>query len=263
VVRERGAWVRIYGVPLHVWNLDFFKLCVYDCGRLLRLDDLTLEKGRFDYARVLISTDSVDIIKTEAKVLVDGSILDFLIVEEGGFSLGEDACLSDDGESQTDVLIDHDACIDEMAEGGDVDNLLNHLAEDWKNDSSGMKVSQNSKHSVSVSKLGDLEQVGGMVPVIQVSPSVSTEVLNTEVLNTHTEYVGEGTGLAHSEVLYKHAAEHARELVEASTQKFEAMMARRFVDKVGETTDGHQKVERTLSQGVEAPSEDIRVEKNI
>jgi hypothetical protein len=24
VARERGAWVRIYGVPLHAWNLDFF-----------------------------------------------------------------------------------------------------------------------------------------------------------------------------------------------------------------------------------------------
>ena len=32
VVRERGAWVRIYGVSLHAWNFDFFKLCVYDCG---------------------------------------------------------------------------------------------------------------------------------------------------------------------------------------------------------------------------------------
>jgi hypothetical protein len=35
-IRERGAWVRIYGVPLHAWNLNFFKLCVFDCGRLLR-----------------------------------------------------------------------------------------------------------------------------------------------------------------------------------------------------------------------------------
>lgn len=23
VVRERGAWVRIYGVPLHAWNFNF------------------------------------------------------------------------------------------------------------------------------------------------------------------------------------------------------------------------------------------------
>lgn len=24
VFRERGAWVRIFGIPLHAWNLDFF-----------------------------------------------------------------------------------------------------------------------------------------------------------------------------------------------------------------------------------------------
>ena len=26
LVRERGAWVRIYGVPLHAWNYDFFQI---------------------------------------------------------------------------------------------------------------------------------------------------------------------------------------------------------------------------------------------
>ena len=44
LVRERGAWVRIYGVPLHAWNYEFFKLCVYDCGQLLRIDDITLDR---------------------------------------------------------------------------------------------------------------------------------------------------------------------------------------------------------------------------
>ncbi|MCI92227.1 hypothetical protein A2U01_0113523, partial [Trifolium medium] len=29
---QRGAWVRLYGVPLHAWNVQFFKLCVFDCG---------------------------------------------------------------------------------------------------------------------------------------------------------------------------------------------------------------------------------------
>lgn len=24
LIRERGAWVRVYGVPLHAWNIDFF-----------------------------------------------------------------------------------------------------------------------------------------------------------------------------------------------------------------------------------------------
>jgi hypothetical protein len=32
---ERGAWVRIYGIPVHAWNSSFFKLPVIDCGRFL------------------------------------------------------------------------------------------------------------------------------------------------------------------------------------------------------------------------------------
>ncbi|MCI13933.1 sulfate transporter, partial [Trifolium medium] len=30
---KRGAWVRLYGIPLQAWNVNFFKLCVFDCGR--------------------------------------------------------------------------------------------------------------------------------------------------------------------------------------------------------------------------------------
>jgi len=34
-------------MPLDAWNIDFFKLCVYDFRRLLRVDDFTLDKKRF------------------------------------------------------------------------------------------------------------------------------------------------------------------------------------------------------------------------
>ena len=132
VVRERGAWVRIYGVPLQTWNSDFFKLCVYDCGRLLKVDDSTLEKICFDYARVLVSTSSLDLINTSAKVMVDGVIFDFKIVEEGGFSLGEDACLSDDDVNNEEEEMGHEGNHDELNAIGDVENLLNHLSEEWK-----------------------------------------------------------------------------------------------------------------------------------
>jgi hypothetical protein len=27
LVRKKGVWLRIYGVPLHAWNMNFFKLC--------------------------------------------------------------------------------------------------------------------------------------------------------------------------------------------------------------------------------------------
>jgi len=49
----------------------------------MRVDDFTLEKERFDYARVLVATSSLKIINVSAKIVVDGVLL-------------EDACLSDE-----------------------------------------------------------------------------------------------------------------------------------------------------------------------
>jgi len=57
-------------------------------------------------------------------------------------------------------------------------------------------------------------------------------------------------------------AERARELIDDSTQEFEAMMTRKAVKNVEETA-GVQNVDETLDQGVETPSEDIRFEENI
>jgi len=110
----------------------FFKLCVYDCGRLLRIDDITLDRDRFDYARILVSTSSFDIIKQEASIVVDGVLFEFKIVEEWGFSLGEDACLLDDEASQADDRLEMPEDLDTGFGGGDVDELLNTLSADWK-----------------------------------------------------------------------------------------------------------------------------------
>jgi len=131
-VRERGAWVRIFGVPLHAWNFDFFKLCVYDCGRLLKVDDITLDRDRFDYARVLVSTSSLNLINSEASILVDGALFQFRIMEEWGVAIGEDACIVDETVSQADDRSVLPEDLDDGVGGGAVDELLNRLSEDWK-----------------------------------------------------------------------------------------------------------------------------------
>jgi hypothetical protein len=71
-IYERGAWVRVYGTPIHAWNLNFFKLCTSECGRFLRADDCTLDRGRIDYARILLSTTSLDVLNKNLVLLVDG-----------------------------------------------------------------------------------------------------------------------------------------------------------------------------------------------
>ncbi|GAU50005.1 hypothetical protein TSUD_287110 [Trifolium subterraneum] len=82
VPAQRGAWVRLYGIPLHTWNEHFFKLCVLDSGRYLRTDSCTMEKVRLDYARILIATSALDIVKGVEKLLIDGELLEVKIIEE-------------------------------------------------------------------------------------------------------------------------------------------------------------------------------------
>ncbi|GAU34020.1 hypothetical protein TSUD_393660 [Trifolium subterraneum] len=90
---HRGAWVRLYGVPLQAWNVNFFKLCVFDCGRFLRADNCSADRDRLDFSRVLIATPNLDIIKRVERVRVDGALVEIKILEEWGYAMGEDTCL--------------------------------------------------------------------------------------------------------------------------------------------------------------------------
>jgi hypothetical protein len=67
-----------------------------DCGRFLRADNYTAAKDRLDYARVLIATTAMVVIKKVENLMVDGSLVVVQIVEEWGYELGDDACLLED-----------------------------------------------------------------------------------------------------------------------------------------------------------------------
>jgi len=69
---ERGAWVRIYGTLVHAWNTNFFKLCVFKCGRFVREDECTLDRGGIDFARFLISTYALEVLNKIMVLMVDG-----------------------------------------------------------------------------------------------------------------------------------------------------------------------------------------------
>jgi hypothetical protein len=90
---QRGAWVRLYGVLLHAWNESFFKLCVFDCGRFLRADNYTVEKDRLDFARILIATSSLNVVKRVERLLVDDTVVEVQVIEEWGYDMGDDACI--------------------------------------------------------------------------------------------------------------------------------------------------------------------------
>lgn len=78
---QRGAWICLYRIPLHAWNRSFFKLCVFDCGRYLRSDMCSVNREWFDFARVLISTSSLDVVNVSEQILVNGVMVNIKIIE--------------------------------------------------------------------------------------------------------------------------------------------------------------------------------------
>ncbi|GAU50935.1 hypothetical protein TSUD_411320 [Trifolium subterraneum] len=150
--------LQLYGIPLHAWNMDFFKLCVRDCGRFLRVDEGTLERDMFDYARVLVATSSVEVLNSTTNILVDEVLVEIKLLEEWGSNLGEDACLAEEEDKQ-DQMSEH---ADEIAS---VEDDL-HVNPDKSLGDAGIK-----------------EFCGGT----QVEPSVRREDTNHAPINNVTE----------------------------------------------------------------------------
>jgi hypothetical protein len=125
---HRGAWVRLYGVPLCAWNVDFFKLCVFECGRFLRVDSCSADKDRLDFARVLIATPVLDIVNKTERLLVDGAQVEIKIVEEWGYAMGEDTCLFEEENGSEASPTDVDVGYDGQEGHRDVDLLIEKLA---------------------------------------------------------------------------------------------------------------------------------------
>ncbi|MCI18222.1 sulfate transporter [Trifolium medium] len=61
----------------------------------MRADSCTVERDRLDYARILIATSALEVVKCVEKVMIDGELIEVKIIEEWGLALGEDACLFD------------------------------------------------------------------------------------------------------------------------------------------------------------------------
>jgi hypothetical protein len=91
-----GSVRRLYIIPLHAWNEEFFKLCVLDCGSFLCADSFTIDKVKLDYAIVLIATSAMEVIKGEAERQIDDVLVKIKVMEDWGYTLGEDSCLLKD-----------------------------------------------------------------------------------------------------------------------------------------------------------------------
>jgi len=140
---ERGAWVRCYGIPLHAWNISFFALIASFIGRLLKVDECSVNKVRLDYARLFITTSSVKEINGVEDFYIDGTKFSIRLVEDLEFGLAEDACLV---EYETDNVSN---CSEPAGMNDNeplVDILVDQLQEEW---SKGSKhVSENKENNL-------------------------------------------------------------------------------------------------------------------
>jgi len=62
-------------------------------GRLLKIDDQTLNKNRMDYARFMISTSIVKEFNLVENICIDGRMYHIRLIGDLEFGLVEDACL--------------------------------------------------------------------------------------------------------------------------------------------------------------------------
>jgi hypothetical protein len=83
-LRPRGKriWVRLFGVPLHIWSWEGFKKIIWRYRTLLNLDPETLEQSRFDVARALITVTFWEMVDEIIEVKVDDEVFTIRMIEE-------------------------------------------------------------------------------------------------------------------------------------------------------------------------------------
>jgi energy-coupling factor transporter ATP-binding protein EcfA2 len=81
---KKEVWIQVYGIPLHIWGDNLFKLIGNNIGVFVDFDDETARMARFDMARIKIQTDIWASIDTTIKVEVEGVCFNLWLVEERG-----------------------------------------------------------------------------------------------------------------------------------------------------------------------------------
>jgi hypothetical protein len=81
---QRDIWIQVYGIPLHIWGDDLFKLIGNKLGVFMDYDEETTSMARLDVARLKILTEKWVVIDEVVKVEVEGVVFNLWVVEERG-----------------------------------------------------------------------------------------------------------------------------------------------------------------------------------
>jgi hypothetical protein len=71
---ERTVWLRIFGIPVHAWNDEFFAQITKPWGTFMHADDVTSKKLSMDVARLFIRTSCQKAVDEFVNVQVNGKI---------------------------------------------------------------------------------------------------------------------------------------------------------------------------------------------
>lgn len=74
--------MKIFGIPLHVWEEGFFKLLGDKFGMFLDFHELTVSRNRLDVAQILVSTARMGFIDEHLRISVMGEVYTLWVVED-------------------------------------------------------------------------------------------------------------------------------------------------------------------------------------
>jgi hypothetical protein len=81
---RRDVWVKVFGIPLHVWGENLFKCIGNRYGEFLDFDDKTASRSKLDVARLKISTFFRGAIDEPLKIKAMGEEYTIWITEDKG-----------------------------------------------------------------------------------------------------------------------------------------------------------------------------------
>ena len=84
VPNNRVVWLQIWGYPIQVWEMEYFRRVVADIGDVIQSDDDTEDRRRLDRVRLMVRTPLPPPIRSEVTVRVGELEHKVWIVEEVG-----------------------------------------------------------------------------------------------------------------------------------------------------------------------------------
>ncbi|MCI08209.1 hypothetical protein A2U01_0029284, partial [Trifolium medium] len=82
VDKSRLVWLRVYGVPVHAWNVEFFDMITKPYGEFINEDEGTLKGTTMDVARILIRTEEQKVVDEIVEVEINNEIFRLRIIED-------------------------------------------------------------------------------------------------------------------------------------------------------------------------------------